>query len=54
MLLHALCPSLDDRVHGDKIDDYDEDYHYHDLTDFKMWQGSLSHKKKKKKRFSSF
>ena len=50
MLLHAYCPSLDIRVPGDKIDDYDyndddEVYHYHDWTDSKMWQGSLPHKK---------
>ena len=32
----------DDRVPGDKIDD-DDDYHYHDLTDSKMWQSSLPH-----------
>ena len=45
MLLHANCSSLDDRVPGDKIDDYI--YHYHDSTDFKMWQGgSLPHKRR--------
>ena len=37
----------DDRVPSDKIDD---DYHYiydydDDHTDFKMWPGSLPHKK---------
>ena len=37
--------SLDYRVQSDKIDHYDEDYHYyHDSTDYKMWQGSLQHK----------
>ena len=37
----------DNRVPGDKIDDddYDDDYHYHESTDYKMWQGSLPHKK---------
>ena len=46
-LLHAHCSPPDDRVPGDKIDDYDDDYnedydyHYHDSTDFKMRQGSL-------------
>ena len=47
---HASCPSPDDRVPGDKIDDgddydYDYDEDYHDSTNFKMWQGSLPHKK---------
>ena len=45
MLLHANCSSLDDRVPGDKIDDYVDDEVYDDSTDFKMWQGSLPHKK---------
>ena len=31
-------------VSGDKIDDDDDDYIYHDSTDSKMWQGSLPHK----------
>ena len=44
MLLHANCSSLDDRVPGDKIDDYVDDEVYDDSTDFKMWQGSLPHK----------
>ena len=35
--------SRTDRVPGDKIDD--EVYDYDDSTDFKMWQGSLPHKK---------
>ena len=34
MLQHACCPFPDNRVPGDKIDDYDYDddevYHYHD------------------------
>ena len=33
-----------DRVRGDKIDDYVDDYDDDDHTEFKMWQGSLPHK----------
>ena len=45
MLIFLLL--MYDRLPGDKIDDYDEVYHYHDSTDFKMWQDSLPHKKEK-------
>ena len=49
MLLNASCPSPHDRVPSDKIDDDDDhyiyDYYDDDHTDFKMWQGSLPHKK---------
>ena len=46
-LLHVHCSPPDDRVPGDKIDDYEDDYHYHyhDSTESKMWQDSLPHKK---------
>ena len=44
-MLIAYCPP-DDRVPGDKIDHDDYIYHYYDdHTEFKMWQGSLPHKK---------
>ena len=43
MLLLPYCSPVDNRVPVDKIDHYD--YHYHDSTDSKMWQGSLPHKK---------
>ena len=42
--VQAYRSLLDDRVPGDNTDDNDDDYHYHDSTDSKMWQGSLPHK----------
>ena len=44
MLQRAHCSYQGDRVGGDKIDRYGDDYD-DDHTDFKMWQGSLPHKK---------